>query len=127
MGKKSTMREVLSNLKSSPSKQKTRRLPPGINDGVLIDRKGTAYKLSQKNVSPEESTRIVKSGAQVIFDECGCGGICGFVYASQQELSLMSTKTPVIKTHKGLTGSLSVWKSDSGETVLLAEGPIDWV
>jgi hypothetical protein len=49
------------------------------------------------------------------------------VYASQQELSLMSTKTPVIKTHKGLTGSLSVWKSDSGETVLLAEGPIDWV
>ena len=127
MGKKSIMREVLSNLKSSPSKQKTRRLPPGINDGVLIDRKGTAYKLSQKNVSPEESSRIVKSSAQVIFDECGCSGICGFVYASQQELSLMSTKTPVIKTHKGLTGSLSVWKSDSGETVLLAEGPIDWV
>lgn len=127
MGKKSTMREVLSNLKSSPSKQKTRRLPPGINDGVLTDRKGTAYKLSQKNVSPEESTRIVESGAQVIFDECGCGGVCGFVYASQQELSLMSTKTPVIKTHKGLTGSLSVWKSDRGETVLLAEGPIDWV
>jgi len=127
VGKKSTMREVLSNLKSSPSKQKTRRLPPGINDGVLIDRKGTAYKLSQKNVSPEESTRIVKSGAQVVFDECGCGGVCGFVYASQQELSLMSTNAPVIKTHKGLTGSLSVWKSDSGETVLLAEGPIDWV
>ena len=127
MGKKSTMREVLSNLKSSPSKQKTRRLPPGINDGVLIDRKGKAYKLSQKNVSPEESSRIVKSGAQVIFDECGCDGVCGFVYASQQELSLMSTKTPVIKTHKGLTGSLSVWKSDSGETVLLAAGPIDWV
>ncbi len=127
MGKKSTMREVLSNLKSSPSKQKTRRLPPGTNDGVLIDRKGKAYKLSQKNVSPEESSRIVKSGAQVIFDECGCGGVCGFVYASQQELSLMSTKTPVIKTHKDLTGSLSVWKSDSGETVLLAEGPIDWV
>ncbi len=127
MGKKSTMREVLSNLKSSPSKQKTRRLPPGINDGVLIDRKGKAYKLSQKNVSPEESSRIVKSGAQVIFDECGCGGVCGFVYASQQELSLMSTKTPVFKTQKGLTGSLSVWKSDSGETVLLAEGPIDWV
>jgi hypothetical protein len=127
VGKKSTMREVLSNLKSSPSKQKTRRLPPGTNDGVLIDRKGKAYKLSQKNVSPEESSRIVKSGAQVIFDECGCGGVCGFVYASQQELSLMSTKTPVIKTHKDLTGSLSVWKSDSGETVLLAEGPIDWV
>jgi hypothetical protein len=127
VGKKSTMREVLSNLKSSPSKQKTRRLPPGINDGVLIDRKGKAYKLSQKNVSPEESSRIVKSGAQVIFDECGCGGVCGFVYASQQELSLMSTKTPVFKTQKGLTGSLSVWKSDSGETVLLAEGPIDWV
>ncbi len=123
---KATMREIVSDAKSSPSKVKQRRLPPGIHDGVLIDRNGLTYSLLIKEISPEEAAQFVKSGAQVVFDACGCGGICGFVYASVGELQTLAKSKPVLSSHKGLIGSLSLWQSESGEKVLLAEGPISW-
>ncbi len=123
---KSTMREIVSDAKSSSSKQKQRRRPPGINDGSLIDTNGFIYTLSKKNISPEDAVRSVKSGAQVVFDECACGGICGFIYATAEELSMLAKSKPVLNSHKGLTGSLSLWQTDDGKTILLAQGPVQW-
>jgi hypothetical protein len=120
------MREIVSDAKSSPSKVKQRRLPPGIHDGVLIDRNGLTFSLLKKEISPEEAMQFVKSGAQVVFDACGCGGICGFVYAPVGELQTLSKSKPVLSSRKGLNGSLSHWRSENGETILLAEGPVNW-
>jgi hypothetical protein len=120
------MREIVSDAKSSPSKVKQRRLPPGIHDGVLINRNGLSYSLLKKEISPDEAVLFVKSGAQVVFDACGCGGICGFVYAPVGELQTLAKSKPILNSHKGLIGSLSLWQSESGEKVLLAEGPISW-
>jgi hypothetical protein len=123
---KATMREIVSDAKSSPSKVKQRRLPPGIHDGVLINRNGLSYSLLKKEISPDEAVLFVKSGAQVLFDACGCSGICGFVYAPVGELQTLARSKPVLSSHKGLNGSLSLWRSENGETILLAEGPVDW-
>jgi hypothetical protein len=123
---KATMREIVSDAKSSPSKVKQRRLPPGIHDGVLINRNGLSYSLLKKEISPDEAVLFVKSGAQVVFDACGCGGECGFMYVPEQELANFSKSKPILNSHKGLIGSLSLWQSESGEKVLLAEGPISW-
>jgi len=123
---KATMREIVSDSKSSPSKVKKRRLPPGIHDGVLIDRNGLTCSLLKEDISSEEAVQFVKSGAQVILDECGCGGVCGFMYVPEQELANFSKSKPILNSHKGLIGSLSLWQSESGEKVLLAEGPISW-
>ena len=123
---KTTMREIVSDAKSSPSKVKPRRLPPGIHDGVLIDRNGLTHTLLKKEISPDEAVKFVKSGAQVVFDACGCGGICGFVYAPAGELQTLAKSKPVLSSHKGLNGSLSLWRSENGESIVLAEGPVNW-
>lgn len=124
---KVSMQELISEAKSSPSQQKKSRLPPGIRDGVLTDRKGQTYSLSNQGITAEDALRFVNSGAQVVFDECGCGGTCGFIYATEKHLPALSKKKPILRTHKGLTGELSVWQSEQGETLLLATGPVDWV
>ena len=124
---KATMRQLISDAKSSPSQQKKSRIPPGIRDGVLTDRRGQTYTLSAQGITAEDALRFVDSGAQVVFDECGCGGTCGFVYATEKDLPALAKKKPVMKTHKGLTGELSVWQSEQGETVLLATGPVEWI
>lgn len=120
------MREIVSDAKYNPAKKKHRRLPPGIHDGVLIDKDGLTYNLLESKVSPEKAVGFVKSGAKVVFDECGCGGTCGFVYSSLEELPVLIKNKPVLSSHKGLTGSLSLWQSEDGNTLLLAEGPVNW-
>jgi hypothetical protein len=124
---KVSMQELMSEAKSSPSQQKKSRLPAGIRDGVLTDRKGQTYSLSNQGITAEDALRFVNSGAQVVFDECGCGGTCGFVYTTEKDLPALSKKKPILRTYKGLTGELSVWQSEQGETLLLATGPVDWV
>jgi hypothetical protein len=121
------MREFISDAKASPSQQKKSRIPPGIHDGVLTDRKGQTYTLSAQGITSEDALRVVNSGAQVVFDECGCGGTCGFVYATEKDRPALTRKKPELKTDKGLTGELSVWQSEQGEKVVLATGPVDWV
>ncbi len=124
---KTTMKDLVSDAKSTPSQQKIKRTPPGIRDGVLTDRKGQTYTLSAQGITPEDAIRFVKSGAQVVFDECGCGGTCGFVYATEKDLPALTKKKPELRTRKGLKGELSVWQSEQGGRVLLATGPVDWV
>ena len=124
---KKESKKVVSDIKSSPSQQKKSRVPPGIHDGVLTDRKGQTYTLSAQGITADDALRFVDSGAQVLFDECGCGGTCGFIYATEKDLPALTKKKPTVKTHKGLTGELSVWQSEQGETVLLATGPVEWI
>jgi predicted acyltransferase len=52
----------------------------------------------KKEISPDEAVLFVKSGAQVVFDACGCGGICGFVYAPVGELQTLAKSKPILKS-----------------------------
>jgi hypothetical protein len=124
---KTTMKDLVSDAKSTPSQPKINRTPPGIRDGVLTDRKGQTYSLSARGITPEDAIRFAQSGAQVVFDECGCGGTCGFVYVTEKDLPALTKKKPELRTRKGLKGELSVWQSEQGGRVLLATGPVDWV
>ncbi len=124
---KATMSDLVSDAKSLPATQKRRRLSPGIHDGLLVGKDGVAHTLSLKEMAPGEAVDHVKSGARVVFDECGCGGTCGFVYATPTDLPTLTSKTPVLNTHKGLTGSLSLWRAQNGDTIVLAEGPVEWL
>ena len=124
---KTTMKDLVSTTQSSPNQQKKSRIPPGIHDGVLTDRKGQTYRLAAQGITAEDALRFVNSGAQVVFDECGCGGTCGFVYATEKDLPALTKKKPELKTDKGLTGELSVWQSEQGGRVLLATGPVKWI
>ena len=99
---KPTMSDIASGSKSSPIKVKAPRLPPGLHKQLFID--------------PD-------TGVQVVFDECGCGGTCGLLFSTDQEMSSLAKAAPVLESHKGQTASLSQWQSDGGELLLFAQGP----
>jgi hypothetical protein len=124
---RATMSDFVSDAKSSPAQQQQRRLPPGIHDGLLVDKVGVSHTLLERGMAPDTAVNHVKSGARVVFDECGCGGTCGFVYATPLDLPILTRNEPVLNTHKGLTGSLSLWRSQNGDTIVLAEGPVEWL
>lgn len=121
-----TMAEMISAVQSSPGPTPSRRLPPGIHDGQLIAADGTAYQLASSSIEPAEAMRLVTQGAAVAFDECACGGTCGFVWASSDERVSLAQRLPVLRSHKGLDGVLSLWQSTSGQHIVLAQGPITW-
>ncbi|MGA0946618.1 MAG: hypothetical protein ACO3UW_12715 [Candidatus Nanopelagicales bacterium] len=121
-----TMAEMMSAAESSPARAPIRRLPPGIHDGQLITADGTAHQLVSSSIEPAEAMRLVKDGAAVAFDECACGGTCGFIWASSDERVSLAQNPPVLRSRKGLAGVLSLWQSEAGQRIVLAQGPVTW-
>ena len=93
---------------------------------MFVDQAGVAYQKLEEDVSPDAAIRYVAGGAQVVFDECGCGGTCGLVFSTNKEKEALAKNRPFLESHKGLTGSLSLWRSEEGFTLLLAQGPVRW-
>ena len=120
------MAEMISAAETSPSPTPSRRLPPGIHDGQLIAADGISYQLVSSSIEPAEAMRLAKEGAAVAFDECACGGTCGFIWASPDERVSLAQRPPVLRSHKGLDGVLSLWQSEAGQHIVLAQGPITW-
>ena len=120
------MAELVAEAKSSTSPPRSRRRPPGIHDGELIGRNGTAYRPVLSSVDPSEASRLVRDGAAVAFDECACGGTCGLVWAPEDERASLASRRPVLGSHKGLDAVISLWESATGERVVLAQGPVEW-
>lgn len=123
---KPTMSDIASNSKSSTIKTKRSRLPSGLHNQLFIAPDRVTYKRVQGNVAPTSAMKHAANGVQVVFDECGCGGTCGLLFATDQEMSSLAKAAPVLESHKGQTGSLSLWRSDGGELLLLAQGQVRW-
>jgi hypothetical protein len=121
-----TMSDIVSDAKAAPSEVKAKRLPPGVHNDIFIDQGGLAHHLVENNVTADAASHLVASVAQIVFDECGCGGTCGLRFSATQERENLARKRPALKSLKGQTGSLSLWQSDSGRQVLLAQGPVRW-
>lgn len=123
---RATMSDIVSDAKASPSEVKVKRLPSGLHNDIFIDQGGVAYHQIENDVTPDVAREQVAKGAQVVFDECGCGGTCGLRFSAAEEQESLSRRIPTVESQKGQTGSLSLWQSDSGRRVLLAQGPVRW-
>lgn len=121
-----TMFGILSDSQASPPQKTFRRLPPGVHQDLFIDRAGVAYEKFKEDVTPDTAVHYVADGAQVVFDECGCGGASCLRFATVSETRHLAEKTPGLLSHKDQTGSLSLWQSEEGDWVVLARGPVRW-
>jgi hypothetical protein len=121
------MSSILTEVKSSPSSQKPKRLPPGIHGEIFVGIDGTRFNLKQRPVLPDSIKSLTSGEVQVVFDECGCGGNCGFVYASREDLEKLRRQIPSLETKKGQTGSMSIWQAENGSQLLLVQGPVSWI
>ena len=121
-----TMSDIVSDSQASPPKRNLRRLPPGVHQEMFVDQAGVAYQKLEEGVAPDAAVRYVADGAQVVFDECGCGGASCLRFATVSETRHLAEKTPALLSHKDQTGSLSLWQSEAGDWVVLAHGPVRW-
>ena len=121
-----TMSDIVSDAKASPSEVKAKRLPPGLHNNIFIDQGGVTYHQVETDIIPDAARQLVATAAQVVFDECGCGGACGLSFSATEERESLARKSPILDFHKGQTGSLSLWQSDSGKRILLVQGPVRW-
>lgn len=121
-----TMSDIVSDSQTSPPKRNIRRLPPGVHQDLFIDQGGVSFRKLEEDVTPDTAVRYVAAGAQVVFDECGCGGTCGLIFRTNKEREALAKKRPTLESHKGQTGALTVWQSEDGHTLLLAQAPVRW-
>jgi hypothetical protein len=64
----------------------------------------------------------------VAWDACGCGGYCGFDWlGAERRGALLKAERPRIGGRKkGQQGNLSLWRSQQGVELILAEAHVRW-
>lgn len=90
----------------------------------LTDPEGTRWVKRRANISAGAAHALVKQGARVAWDPCGCGGYCGFTWFSAAEAALLvAAGTPTIRNTKRRHGNLSEWVADEGVSLLSPRTP----
>lgn len=117
------MAELAAEPSSAPSR---RRMPPGISGDLFVDENGVHYTRLLRHLEPHEARAEAGRGSRVVFDECGCGGTCGFIWNSDTRSLQLSQWDPIVTKNKKNAGSLSLWESESGRRLVLAQGLVTW-
>ncbi len=75
----------------------------------------------------DRSIELVRDGASVAWDECGCGSLkCALTWLPDEDaLELVRAERPRVGTKKS-PGELSEWRTEDGTTAVLAEGKVRW-
>ena len=82
-----------------------------------------------EHVAPEVATGLVRDGALLASDPCGCGGTCGLeTLDGDTSAGLARAGQPSVSTDPRHPGSLSQWIGTDGspETLVLAAGQVIW-
>ncbi len=104
------------------------RLSPGRHDDLLV-LDGRRYTLITEPLEAAQARTLVRHGAQLAFDPCGCGGRCGIQILHEDALAgLRQHGNPTIGQGPNHPGSLSTWTTvEPPETTLvLASGHVIW-
>lgn len=87
--------------------------------GVIWDRVGDL-------LDPTAARRLVREGALVAWDPCGCGGACGLTWLDDEARRRLSDNTPEVRPSKRYEGALVRWQDANGRDLLVVRGPIQW-
>jgi hypothetical protein len=111
---------------SNLAKRAPRPIPPGISGDLLVDEQGVHYQRLLRHLEPHEARAEAQRGGRVVFDECGCGGTCGFIWNSDERSLELGQWDPILIKNKKNAGTLSLWQSESGRKLVLAQGLVTW-
>jgi hypothetical protein len=82
------------------------------------------YHRSQERITPARAQELLRAGAVMAVDECGCGGYCGLTWPAATERAELARRPPAVTKRR--FGWLEEWHSDAGEPVLLQNGDVRW-
>lgn len=93
----------------------------------VVDPSGRRWHQHLAEISPARALELAKEGAPVAWDPCGCGGYCGFDwYAADDVARMVAAGTPKVRQTKRHRGNLSVWTSEDGGVLVVAEDAVQW-
>ncbi|WP_258723260.1 hypothetical protein [Cellulomonas sp. NS3] len=95
--------------------------------GGVTDPEGTRWRPSKSSISEGQAHALLKHGARVAWDPCGCGGYCGFTWFGPEEAArLFASGTPTVRNTKRRRGNISEWTADDGRVLVVAEDAVRW-
>lgn len=93
----------------------------------VVDPSGRRWHQHLAEISPARALELAKEGASIAWDPCGCGGYCGFDwYAADQAARMVAAGTPNVRHTKRRSGNISVWTSEDGGVLVVAEEAVEW-
>ena len=123
MSHEKTFAEIVEEARSSQ-----RDAPPPSRDVRFRDPDGNEL-LRVGKVEPAEARRLVRDGALLAFEDCGCGGDapgCSAIWIDKETRhSLASQSAPRLAGGKRSVSWLDLWESDA-RLVVYAHGEVKW-
>ena len=126
------MAQIVEELRSRPPAADGDRwapLPDTRTGAGLLAPDQRVFDRVQQQIGPTHAVMLLRSGALVVWDACGCGGYCGFDWlGAGRRDALVHAGPPRIggRARRGQWGSMSRWRCDDGTDLLLAENHVRW-
>jgi hypothetical protein len=100
---------------------------PAADSSGVVDPNGKRWHRHLLKISPARALELAKEGALIAWDPCGCGGYCGFNwYGAADAARMVAAGTPTVRSTKRRKGNISLWTSDDGGVLVVAEDAIQW-
>ncbi|PWC06038.1 hypothetical protein DF223_13470 [Mycetocola zhujimingii] len=126
-----SLAEIAAELRAAP-KRETAPDPvtPGRFDrgGHLIDLQGNVLRREGK-LTAQEAVALMRSGAAVAYEGCGCGGGCDPAWLDEAELAALATAgNPRTDTRSSQPAWIDLWTGGFNDTVslVLLNGEATW-
>ena len=85
---------------------------------------GRVYRRTKDHIKPGRAQELLRAGAAMAVDDCGCGGYCGLDWPSLSERTELGQRPP--RLAKNRFGWLDEWQSSDGHSLLLQYGDVRW-
>lgn len=126
-----TFAEMVDQVQKQSAAEQSRPLArpsrPGIYDAGVVDTQGHWYDVTDDDLDDVTAFEMIRAGAVVLVDDCGCGGGCGLQWPTSEQLAALVAAGP-IRRHKKDSGSYALYRhSESGRPLLLVSEPLRWL
>lgn len=121
--------DVVKQVREQPPGPRRSTVGPGLTSGgTFVDPDGVEYT-EVGVVAPEAAPELVRAGARVVFDSCGCGSDHGADHALAWSTAAdphLSATSPVLLTRRHGLAELRLWRAGDGREVIQAAGDVEW-
>jgi len=85
---------------------------------------GRVYRRTSNQIGPGRAQELLRAGAAMAIDDCGCGGHCGLEWPGPAERIELARRPP--RMTKRRFGWLDEWRSGDGHSLVLQNGDVRW-
>src|SRR5690349_5341733 len=111
--------------RATPTRRSEPPLRLDLSAGSFRGPGGVVWRLVQQRLDAKEARALVRAGALVASDDCGCGGACGLRWLSVEARARLARSRPDVPASKRFDG-VTAWRDDSGHDLVIVGHPIHW-